>query len=203
MKIGDKTVFGSYQWRVLDIKNEHALLLAEDIVGQQAFHDKAEDVTWETCALRKYLNTEFLHQFNAADQARIAAVTNKNSINQWYGTTGGEDTEDKIFLLSLEEAACYYFGNSSRLLYHPGKNQKYWFQRKDENSVNRRAQLDGYSWWWLRSTGRDKRRAVYIWGNGTIGIQGNGTFNYNSQDCHPLTGDNSGGIRPALWLSLY
>ena len=33
------------------------------------------------------------------DQARIVEVINKNSDNQWYGTDGGCDTNDKIFLL--------------------------------------------------------------------------------------------------------
>ena len=30
----------------------------------------------------------------------------------------------------------------------------------------------------------------------------NGTFRYSSNTIHPSTGDNSGGVRPALWLSL-
>ncbi|MCG8685316.1 MAG: hypothetical protein MI892_10600, partial [Desulfobacterales bacterium] len=49
-------------------------------------------------------------------------------------------------------------------------------------------------WWWLRSPGRDNRRAVYIHGDGYIGIQGNGPFRYNSSTIHPSTGDNSGGV---------
>jgi len=60
-----------------------------------------------------------------------------------------------------------------------------------------------YIWWLLlRSPGRANRRAVYILGEGNKGIQGNGTFRYNSNIIHPLTGDNYGGIRPALWLKL-
>lgn len=39
-------------------------------------------------------------------------------------------------------------------------------------------------------------------GDGNIGIQGNGTFKYNSKTIHPITKNNSGGVRPVLWLKL-
>ena len=71
----------------------------------------------------------------------IVPVINKNPDNNWYKTIGGDDTEDRIFLLSLEEAVCRYFGDSSSLLYNPRKNQRYWFERKDINNEIRIATL--------------------------------------------------------------
>lgn len=59
---------------------------------------------------------------------------------------------------------CKYFGDSSALLYMPGKNQKYWFQRKDKNNSKGEAYFDEHGWWWLHSSGRANNRAVYIWG---------------------------------------
>lgn len=56
------------------------------------------------------------------NQSRIIPVINENPDNQCYGTKGGEDTQDRIFLLSLEEATCKYFGDSSSKMYNPGKN---------------------------------------------------------------------------------
>lgn len=95
------------------------------------------------------------------------------------------------------------FGDSSKNLENRSSKQRYWFHKKDINNNKRRSSFEGYIWWWwLRSSGRDNRRAVYIHGDGNIGIQGNGTFRYSSNTIHPLTGDNSGGVRPALWLSL-
>lgn len=35
----------------------------------------------------------------------------------------GADTRDNIFLLSLQEVACQYFGDSSSRLYNPGKKK--------------------------------------------------------------------------------
>lgn len=201
MKAGEIITFGNYEWRVLDVQSDRVLLITEDMIGQHPYHNKAGNVTWKDCELRSYLNTEFYNTFSDVDRNRIITVINKNPNNEWYDSNGGEDSEDKVFLLSIEEVACKYFGDSSTLLYNPGKNQKYWFQRKDENNSNRRSKFDGYGWWWwLRSPGRDNKRAVYIWGDGNIGIQGNGTYKYSSNTIHPITKDNSGGIRPALWI---
>lgn len=39
----------------------------------------------------------------------------------------------------------------------------------------------------LGPPGRDQRRAIYIHGDGNIGIQGNGTYKYSSNTIHPIT----------------
>jgi len=195
MQIGDKIIFGKYEWRILDIKNNAALIITEYIVEQRAYHDAYKDITWADCSLRKYLNSEFYDKFSETDKSRIIPVINKNPDNQWYGTNGGVDTQDNIFLLNLEEVACKYFGDSSEKLYNKGKNQRYWFERKDENNDKRGAAKDGMYWYWLRSPGRVSVKAVYIWPDGNIGIQGNNILKGNIAD-----GECKGGVRPALWL---
>jgi hypothetical protein len=200
INIDSSLSFGGYNWRVLDIQNKMALIITEDIIDQRPYHDAYKDITWADCALRKYLNGEFYGKFSAADKSRIIQVTNKNLDNQWYGSKGGEDTQDSIFLLSLEEV-CKYFGDSLSKLYNRGKNQRYWFERKDENNSKRLARLHGKEWdwwWWLRSPGRVNVKAVYIFGtDGNIGIQGNNILKGNISD-----GKCTGGVRPALWLKL-
>ena len=135
MQIGDKINFGKYEWRVLDIQNNAALILTENIIETRPYHNRYVNITWADCALRKYLNGEFYDTFSEVDRAKIMPVTNKNLNNQWYGTKGGEDTLDYIFLLSIEEAVCKYFGDSSKKLYNRGITEKYWFQRKDEKEA--------------------------------------------------------------------
>lgn len=191
--------FGNYNWRVLDIQDNVALLITEDIIEQRAYHDAYIDITWADCSLRKYLNGEFYDKFSEADKSRIMPVLNKNLDNQWYGSKGGADTKDSIFLLSVEEV-CKYFGDSRSKLYNRGKNQRYWFERKDENNNKRIARFEGEtwgSWWWLRSPGRVSVKAVYIHDDGNIGIQGNNILKGNISD-----GKCTGGVRPALWLKL-
>ncbi len=202
--IGSRIIFGKYEWRVLDKQNDRALIITDDIIEQRSYHDIYKAITWADCSLRKYLNSEFYDTFSETDKSRIITVLNKNLDNQWYGTEGGEDTEDKIFLLSIEEAVCEYFGDSSEELYNRGKSENYWFRKKDKNNNRRVATYKGGIWkWWLRSPGRVSektwlqssgcmsKKAVYIHGDGNIGIQGN-----------PAFGDNIGGVRPALWLDL-
>ncbi len=199
MQAGDKISFGSYEWRVLEVQKNTALIITEYIIEQRAYHNAYKDITWADCSLRKYLNSEFYDRFTTAEKSRIIPVLNKNPDNQWYGTKGGTDTQDSIFLLSIEETVCRYFGDSSSKLYSPGKNQRYWFERKDKNNSKRIARLEsrkeGSWWWWLRSPGRVSIKAVYIHGDGNIGIQGNNILKGNISD-----GECKGGVRPALWL---
>jgi hypothetical protein len=200
MQVGDKIVFDKYEWRVLDIQNNMALIITEEIIEQRAYHDAYKDITWADCSLRKYLNDEFYDKFTVADKSRIIPIINKNPDNQWYGSKGGVDTRDSIFLLSLEEVTCLYFGDSSSKLFSPGRNQRYWFERKDENNSKRIARLEDNKWswwWWTRSPGRVSVKAVYIHGDGNIGIQGNNILKGNIAD-----GKCLGGVRPALWLKL-
>ncbi|MDR1559063.1 MAG: DUF6273 domain-containing protein [Clostridiales bacterium] len=198
-KIGSIVPFGGYDWRVLDIQNGAALIITEYIIEQRPYHNAYVDITWADCSLREYLNGEFYDKFSADEKSRIIPIVNKTPDNEWYKTTGGEDTEDRIFLLSMEEVTCKYFGDSSAKLYNPGKNQRYWFERKDENNGKRIAKAESCewnSWWWLRSPGRVSVKAVYVHGNGDIGIQGNNILKGNIAD-----GYCTGGVRPALWLS--
>lgn len=200
MQVGDKIIFGEYEWRVLDIQNNTALIITENIIEQRSYHNAYKDITWADCSLRKYLNGEFYDKFTVADQSRIIPVINKNPDNHWYKSKGGADTRDSIFLLSLEEVTCKYFGDSSSKLYNPGKNQRYWFQRKDENNSKRIAINKNdkwHHWWWLRSPGRVNIKAVYIHPDGNIGIQGNNILKGNIAE-----GECKGGVRPALWMKL-
>ena len=106
---------------------------------------------------------------------------------------------DRVFLLSVEDAVCNCFGDSSAKLLNPKKNQRYWFERKDENNRKRvaslEAQPDQIWWWWLRSPGRVELKAVYVHGDGNIGIQGNNILKGNIAD-----GKCTGGVRPAMWV---
>ncbi len=201
MKIGDKYHFGNYSWIVLDVQDNKALIITEYIIELRSYNDKYIDTTWEECTLRKYLNGEFYNSFDENDRLQICPVHNTNPDNQWYGTAGGKDTEDKIFLLSMEEIVCKYFGDSSKMFFNPGKNQRYWFERKDPNNSKRIARIfwnkEQVSWWWTRTPGRVGVKAVYIHGDGNIGIQGNNILKGNIAD-----GRCTGGVRPVMWVRI-
>ena len=192
--------FGGYDWRVLDVQKGKALLLIENELASRQYHRSKESITWEKCIRRKYLNNEFYDIFTDEEKAMIAETKVVNNNNPWYGTEGGNDTVDKIFLLSVEEVM-KYLGDSGDL-----GNRKGWYWEdgkymlKDGNGwlIN-----DGYNseritknargeavWWWLRSPGGISSYATFIYNDGTINLNGN------------RVDVGSYGIRPALWLNL-
>lgn len=201
MKVGDQLVFGEYEWIVVEVQEDKALILAQEIIELRDYHNKYTDITWKDCELRKYLNSEFYNKFSQEDRGKIIETLNINPGNSWYKVDGGEDTMDYIFILSIDDVVRSFFGDSSRLLDYPGKNQRYWFQRKDENNSKRITKfLNSKWWWWIRTPGKNNRVAAYIHGDGNIGIQGNGVSKRNTNVIHPLANDTRGGVRPALWI---
>ena len=74
IKIGSAMLFGDYNWRILDIKNDAALIITEDIVELRAYHDVYKDTTWADCRLQKYLNSEFYDKFTVTDKSKIIPV---------------------------------------------------------------------------------------------------------------------------------
>lgn len=178
--------FGGYSWRVLDVQNGKALLLAEEILEKRPYHSPGGSVTWETCGLRGYLNGEFLQTFSGPEQSRIVQTVNANKDNPWYGTQGGNRTADRVFLLSIEEVV-KYFGDSDKL----------WRQSENEYCIDdryndeRKANYGSKAWWWwLRSPGSSGYDAADVDLDGSLSLYGRSVRGFE------------GGVRPALWLNL-
>jgi hypothetical protein len=119
-KFGNTVTFGHFddanEWIVLDEKENKLLLLSKYAICQRAYNDTLENVTWSTCTLRNWLNTEYLtHAFSTGELELIADTHVINVNNSEYGTPGGEDTTDKVFLLSMEEVEKYFEKNDPRV----------------------------------------------------------------------------------------
>ena len=70
------------------------------------YHNEWVSITWQNCSLRAWLNGTFLSTaFTSAEQAKLQTVTVKAEDNPYYGTGAGNDTQDKVYLLSIREAA--------------------------------------------------------------------------------------------------
>jgi len=187
LTVGNVIQFGKYKWRVLDVRDGKALLLAESIIEKRAYHNERTAITWEHCDLRKYLNGDFLNSFGA-EKERIAQVQNANPNNQWFEKIrGGNSTSDRVFLLSIEEVV-KYFGDSGQLRKRP--KREFWIS--DEYNTARIARLadgGGAWWWWLRSPGGH--------GYGAAGVDHDGYLDVSGGDVSGA----EGGVRPALWLN--
>ena len=179
-KQGEEGEVQPVEWRVLSVQDGKALVISERLLDYMPYHNTDEDVTWETCSLRKWLNKDFLNEaFSAGERKKIAKVTISNPKNPEYLTKGGKDTEDKIFLLSLDEAKEYFSTDEERMAYTTDYAHR--------NGYDGKYRVD---YWWLRSPGKS--------GNTAAGIRDLGIILYHGQNA-----DSSGvAIRPALWLNI-
>ena len=171
-----KTVeFGYYgsekiEWLIIGEKDGYQLLLARTVLDGKPFNEERGDTSWETCSLRKWLNNDFLGvAFNTDELARIKTTT-------W--TTGNYTTEDKVFLLSSEEALTTYNVGGDLSAY------------ASVYAVKNGVQKNGYNLvpWWLRSPGKDGEHAQYIM-DSVNGVD----------ETYAFAAENY-GVRPAIWV---
>ena len=212
VQVGDIIPFGDHYWRVLDVQRYRALIITENVIGQRWYNLEFTNVTWETSDIRQYLNSTFLNTFSGADRARILETTVVNNNNPWdwieagghASTPGGNNTIDRIFLLSIDEVL-QYFGDSGLVAEGAmiGANTRRdnapvwpnWGIRDrsihDQYSAARIARdAYGSAPWWLRSPGGDPGGAAFVCYYGDLNMDGG------------FVSWSGGGIRPALWLNL-
>lgn len=201
------------KWRVLSVDGNDVFLVADKNLDYQRYSDADTDITWETCTMRSWLNgygaeknkdekdykdnNFFNNAFSVNEQSAIRITNVTNSDNPKYGTEGGNDTADKVYLLSVDEVT----------------NPEYGFASSYERNNARRAVNTAYTAgggefggefggeymsaagtagdWWLRSVGIDRGLASFVRGNGYVNIDGNYVIY-----------DYTYAVRPALHLSL-
>ena len=176
------------KWRVLSVNGSDAFLLADQNLDAKPYNEEYTDVTWATCTLRTWLNDTFLNTaFTSAEQAAIKNTSVVNDDNPYHGTEGGENTTDKVYLLSIAEVSNTAYGFN-------GDFQTSSETREAKNTAYAKEcgalESEGGCWWWLRSPGLGSKGAssVYYYGRGnTIGY---------------LVYDDSKAVRPALHLNL-
>ena len=170
----------SIEWIVLDEKDTKLLLVSANAVSSRLYADSL-CTNWHDCALRKWLNDDFLSKaFNDKEQKMILTTQNRNLYYNLVSLLGdyecGDDytckrTEDKIFLLSVDEVEKYFPSKDSR-----------------ECKINNKK----YDWW-LRSTDERKNHAVCVDSGGYfIKNRVDGGFNKNILNA----------VRPAMWIDL-
>lgn len=113
LKIGDEFSYGRLQmplnWRVIDISDGKIEAIKIDkyngYIDNQPYNEKLVPSTWKTCTLRKYLNEEYLFAaFSEEERSRIIENNLSCDNNSVFGTSGGDSTVDKVFILSASEA---------------------------------------------------------------------------------------------------
>lgn len=197
------------KWRVLSVDGDDVFLMADKNLDCCEYNDADTSVTWETCTMRSWLNgygaeankegkdygsNNFLdNAFSEAEQSAIRSANVVNDNNPEYGTEGGNDTLDKVYLLSIGEVMNPSYGFSSD------------YSKQDENrraKDTEYAKLQGAwvgfgSWtdsegngdWWLRTPGNDSSHQSSVIPNGSVNLNGYIVFILRA-------------IRPALHINL-
>lgn len=200
---GDLVTFGNYahseysyipiQWVVLEEKNGALLLLSLYGISVEAFYDEyyfqemefPEEITWENSTVRAWLNDVFFQRaFYKSEQECIKNCTIYTQENSIYGTSGGENTKDYIFLLSEDEAKKYFCSDEERITKTvPAVDREY-------NILEKEVSPEDYDGWWLRSPGESGDTISYVTTYGEIVMSGT------------VAWDPFIAVRPAMWVDL-
>ena len=167
------------KWRVLQSESGEAFLLSDVILDKQLYNENDKYVTWEKSSLRAWLNKKFIKRaFIDEEREKINITEIVNQDNPVYGIEGGNNTFDKIFLLSLSEVSEQQDG------------EKYGFLDDEIRACGKSDFSKTVSWWWLRSPGRNSFSAAEVDCCGWI-------LRCGVDVCY-----DSDGVRPALHLNL-
>ena len=171
------------EWLVLKNDGSKALLISKYALDCQQYNTSDRNVTWETCTLRKWLNGSFINSaFSVDEQKQILSTT----VTPDYSTDPGNNTKDRVFLLSIAEAEKYFGSDSTRQC----QGTVYCYAQGAYKARN------GNCWWWLRSLSSphsfnfDNRYAFYVFSHGKVSREG------SSADYDRIA------VRPALWIDL-
>ena len=205
--VGNYVTFGRYpqtkagkdktpiEWLVLARDGSKALLISRYGLDAQPYNTTNSEVTWETCTLRTWLNSTFYNKaFSSAEQAAILTTNVDNSKYQCYSgwsTNGGNNTQDKVFLLSYAEANKYFgvtYDNSSNTKSRIAPTAYAIAHGAWTSSYKKTADDIDAGWWWLRSPGYDQKHAANVYADGS-----SGNLNINYDDV---------SVRPALWVNI-
>ena len=168
------------EWVILDKDiSGTAILITRYGIDSRPYGEKRKN-TWEDSTIRQWLNEDFYGSaFDEDEKNAIILSKIKNEDSLWE-TEGGNDTEDRVFLFSFEEAGKYFKTDKDRQTkatqYTKGKGAS--------------AHGSGMVWWWLRTPGRNSYNAACVYSFGRMGDYGYGVHK------------KAGAVRPAMRISL-
>lgn len=178
--VGDTIEFGyGFSWKILAKESDKILVISENSIGFKQFDDdswKDDKVTWEECTLRQWISDFYGDIFGDEENSMILTTKVINSKVNEFGESGGNDTYDKFFLLSVDEAEKYFKTDEDRIYF-------------EENSNYYLTPEDLYCAWWLRDPGMNNYYMSAVTGAGYISHDG-----FKSYD--------SLAVRPAMWLKI-
>lgn len=183
-------------------------------LSQNSFIEKLEyGVNWENCSLRQWLNSEFINTaFTADEQDKInktfiytpdvevePEIDNLQMLSS-YTMSCGDDTVDKVFLLSAEECDTYFPTLTDR------STDKSWWMRSNgygyghmDVTINGVEQKSDYLHDEQIQIVDESGHPFKITGQNIVNDSRKGTYDYYYVGDHVF---NEGGVRPAIWVNV-
>ncbi len=211
------------EWYVLDVKDGKALLLSKYILENMPYHKYEEEISWENCTLREWLNETFYNSaFNAEEKQRIATTLLENVWNPWNVLAEYEYTEDKVFLPSMEdmlsgdyfytekapESAAFTFDGYFQTDAERMARGVYEEEQTTYHASGYVNDFDGmpYGAYWLRASSRveyrsydEKKENPYLV---VAGISFDGSLDTTAYNTIGNSHYDEKGVRPAIWVEL-
>ena len=192
--VGDIVQFGTYEqdndysngsepieWQVLEVRGNQKLLISKYGIDCRQYDSRDMYLTWEQCQLRNWLNSDFIQTaFTTEAASMISSTSLDNSNNPVYGTWGGNNTVDRVFLLSYNEASVYF----------PTQNQRMAQATQYTASKNAELKYGNNCWWWLRTPGVYAIDVCGVHHDGELDPKG--VFVYGQRSA----------VRPVMWVTV-
>ncbi len=164
------------KWRVLRVNGSTMFVVADKGLDCKDYNEEYTSVTWETCTLRNWLNNDFYGTaFSSSEQGAIISQTVVNEDNPYYNIEGGNNTWDKVYLLSISEVMNPDYGFcedfSTYSVSRRVKASDYAHARGAYISTS--SNYAGNCGWWLRSPGNHAYYAADVSNNGYVYRTGN------------------------------
>ncbi|MBQ9544670.1 MAG: hypothetical protein IJV00_06050 [Clostridia bacterium] len=205
--IGDRFTFGAFEqdsnaangaepvsWIVIRRDVGKTLVISEKVIGYMPFkqgtdEEKYPRSLYKDSDLRAYLNGDFYNgAFSGAEKEAIllSKITTEYKDEQYNILQ--YDTEDKVFVLSRDEAARYVSGVGNIVFGVPTKS----VEEANPYRIESVSGVDGIESavpWWLRDMGSDSARCA-----GYIPASSEQRRTYDQAVYDSL------GVRPAMWI---
>ncbi len=165
------------------------LFISEKILEGKPFNTDPADITWEQSTIRSWLNgygasqnkagvdytgDNFIDKaFTAEEKALLVETSVPAHANPEFSTAPGNETKDRIFLLSIEEVDEHSLEEANLL-------------NAESTDYTRKTGYEGASWW-LRSPGKSSDMAARVFSASGVHKKGSNV-------------DKVFGVRPAFWI---
>lgn len=169
------------EWKILKQEEGRLLLMSRYGLDAKTYNETDEEVTWETCTLREWLNGAFFLEAFGEEEANLiepSYVETADNSEAYPVTVGGNPTGDQLFLLSEEEVEEFLDGGRMVQPTEYAKAQSVYI------GPNGNARV------WLRSPGYEQNGAQIITEEGKIEKRGD----YVSIIRH--------AVCPAMWVTV-